>query len=509
MVIVLPVIAVAAGVASATGQLFYTPLQLLLSLAVAVLATAVSSWIFALAFRTRAHLPSAIITGLLIFFVFIPTGDPGGLLLLALTGIVASASKFLLAIRGRHVLNPVAAAAVIMSVTALNPSGWWVATPVLLPFVAIGAFLVLYRTRKLTLGLTFIVLSIAIVTVRMLLLGTSLPDSLWLAVGSFPIVFLAGFMLSEPLTLPPRRWQQLGVAALVAVLFSIPFQIGPVYSSPEIALVIGNIVAFAFGQRRGILLRFEGRRDLTPTAASFDFRPAHPVRFRPGQYIELALPHRGADARGSRRVFSIASPPPSPAAGTAPAGAGPAGAAPASGPSDTDLVSVGIKLAQPSSSFKTALATLEPGSRVRATWVGGDFLLPDDASVPLVLVAGGIGVTPFIAQLAGRARGGTRPADVVLVYSVSSADELAYLDELVATGIRVLVSAPTAPAALPVGWEYLGAGRLSADALTAAIRDLGTRRAYVSGPPGFVDHLSTELRRAGAHRIHTDAFAGY
>ncbi|MCS5732148.1 FAD-dependent oxidoreductase [Herbiconiux daphne] len=486
MVLVLGAIALVALVASSLGQLFYTPLQLVLSLIVALVATMVSSWVLALAFRTRAHLESSAITGILVFFVFMPTADAGALLLLALSGVVASASKFVLAVRGRHISNPVAVAAVVMTITTLNLSAWWVANPVLLPFVAVGALIVLYRTRKIAVGLTFVVLATAIVTVRLVLVGQPLLDSLWLALGSFPIVFLAGFMLSEPLTLPPRRRQQLAVAAVVAVLFSIPYSFGPVYASPEIALVVGNAVAFAFGQRRGIRLRFVGRRALTPTTAAFDFEPVKPVRFRAGQYLELTVPHRRVDSRGSRRMFSIAS-----------------------SPDDEALVSVGVKLSQPSSSFKQALVDLAPGATVRSTWVGGDFLLPADPGVPLVLAAGGIGITPFVSQLAERARGIGRPVDVVLVYAVSSAEELAYAPELVAAGIRVLVVAPTEPVDLPRGWEYLGAGRVTAAALGAAIGDLEGRRAYVSGPPGFVDHVSTEFRRAGVRRVHRDFFSGY
>jgi ferredoxin-NADP reductase len=486
MIIVLGVIAFVALVYSALGQLFYTPLQLLLSLLVALVATGVSGWIFGLAFRTRAHLASSVITALLIFFVFMPTAEPGGLLLLALTGVIASASKYLLAIHGRHVFNPVAVAAVIMTVTTLNLSAWWVATPVLLPFAAVGAFLVLYRTRKLALGLTFVMLSTVIITLRMVLIGQPVLDALWLSLGSFPIVFLAGFMLSEPLTLPPRRWQQLTVAAVVALLFSIPYSFGPVYSSPEIALVIGNIVGFALGQRRGIRMRFLGSRALTPTSTAFDFEPAKPVRFRAGQYLELTLPHRKVDARGSRRMFSITS-----------------------SPDDRDVVSLGVKLSQPSSSFKQALVTLPPGATVRSTWVGGDFVLPTDPGAPILLVAGGIGITPYISQLSERSRGLGRPVDVVLVYSVTSLDEIAYAPELVAAGIRVLVAAPAEPDDLPAGWDYLGARRLTAAALGDAIRDLGERRAYVSGPPGFVDHVSAELRRAGARRVHRDYFSGY
>ncbi|SDY60217.1 FAD-dependent oxidoreductase [Herbiconiux ginsengi] len=486
MIVVLGAIALVALIASALGQLFYTPLQLVLSLAVALVATGFSGWIFALLFRTRAHLESSVITGLLVFMVFLPTDAPAGLVLLALSGVVASASKYLLAIRGRHILNPVAAAAVVMTVTTLNLSGWWVANPVLLPFVAVGALIVLYRTRKLAMGLTFVVIATAIVTVRLVVLGQPVLDSLSLALGSFPIVFLAGFMLSEPLTLPPRRRQQLLVAAIVAVVFSIPYQFGPVYSSPEIALVVGNVVAFAFGQRRGIRMRFLGSRDLTPTSAAFDFEPLQPVRFRPGQYLELTLPHRGVDSRGSRRMFSITS-----------------------AADDGSRLSVGVKLAQPSSSFKRTLATLEPGATVRATGVAGDFLLPADPGVPLVFAAGGIGITPFVSQLAERSRGVGRPVDVVLVYAVSSPEELAYAEELVAAGIRVLVSAPDAPDDLPPGWDYLGPGRVSAEALAAAIPDLHGRWAYVSGPPGFVDHVAHEFRRAGVRGLHRDAFAGY
>ncbi|WP_368497526.1 FAD-dependent oxidoreductase [Herbiconiux sp. A18JL235] len=489
VVVVLAALAVIAVIASAFGQLFYTPAQMGLSLVVLLAVTVISSWGLARLFRTRAHLPSAAITALLLFFVFMPSDDPATLGSLALAAFLASASKFVLAWRGKHIFNPVAIAAVVMTVSTLYGAAWWVATPVLLPFVAVGAFLVLYRTRKLSLGLTFIVLATVLNLGRMMLLGTSLGDALWLAVGSFPVIFLAGFMLSEPLTLPPRRWQQLVVAAIVAVLFSIPFQVGPVYSSPELALVLGNVVAFAFGQRRGVRLRYLGSRALTPTTAAFDFAPLGPVRFTPGQYLELALPHAKPDSRGTRRVFSLAS-------------------APGEGVSGS-LVSVGLKLPQPSSSFKKALVGLEPGTVVRSPWVGGDFVLPADASEPLILAAGGIGITPFVSQLADRTQGGSRPADVVLVYSVSAPDELAYLPELEASGIRVLVTAPTQPERMPFGWEYLGAGRVTASVLREAIGDIAGRRGYVSGPPGYVDHVSAELRKAGAKRVHTDQFAGY
>jgi ferredoxin-NADP reductase len=208
------------------------------------------------------------------------------------------------------------------------------------------------------------------------------------------------------------------------------------------------------------------------------------VRFRPGQYLELALPHAKADSRGVRRTFSIASAP---------------------GASE---VAVGLRMPAESSTFKRQLRTLEPGTTLRATAIGGDFTLPTDVRVPLLLVAGGIGITPFVSQLRHLVASGER-RDIVLVYAVSSTEELAYAEEIAATGIPVLVTAPNAPDDLPPSWDYLGSGRLTASMLASRVPDLAARTAYVSGPPALVTALTRQLRELGVRRIRTDYFSGY
>jgi len=128
--------------------------------------------------------------------------------------------------------------------------------------------------------------------------------------------------------------------------------------------------------------------------------------------------------------------------------------------------------------------------------------------VPLLLVAGGIGITPFVSQLRHLTASGER-RDIVLVYAVSSSEELAYAEELAASGLPVLVTAPTAPAGMPASWEYLGPGRLDASLLASRVPDLTSRTAYVSGPPALVTSLTRQLRELGVRRIHTDYFSGY
>lgn len=468
---------------SAAGLLAYDPLELLASAAVALASTLVANRVFSLVFRTVPHTESSVITGLLLFFLFLPSSEPYYLGVLALAGLLASASKYLIALRGRHILNPAAAGATLIAVLQLPSAGWWVATGLLLPFTLVGALLVLHRTRRLAMGAVFVAVSAPLLVVRLASGGQDLGDAVSTVFASYPVVFFAGFMLSEPLTMAPRRWQQLAVAALVGALFSVPLVIGPVFLSFEFALVVGNALAFLFGQRRGIRLVSAGRRQLTPTAWEFRFEPVRPVAFRAGQYMEVTVPHAHPDARGSRRIFSISSPP-------APGGP----------------VTFALRMPEVASSFKRALLELPDGAEVRGTSIGGDFLLPRDPTTPTLLIAGGIGITPFLSQLAAeRAAGSGR--DSVLVYLVGSPGELAFRDEL--AGERVLLVCPAAPGPLPDGWRHIGAGPLTSELLAAEVPELGSRAVFVSGSPVMVAQARAAARGAGVRRVATDYFTGY
>lgn len=474
------------------GHTAFRGIEQLASLAVTMAVTHLVNTVAARIARVSPQLASTTVTALLLFFILPPHLDLPRLGLTALAAAIAVIGKYLITVRGRHLLNPAATGAFAATVFGLGPAIWWVATPLLFPVVAVGAVLVLYRARLLPPGLVLIVVGTAVPFFRYLSQGTDPGAALLLATASSPLLFLAGFMFTEPLTLPPRRRQQFVVAVIVAVVASVPFstgslpvgplEVGPVSSTPEFALLVGNLVAFFFGQRRALRLELVAKRRLTPTSWEFELRPLAPVRFTAGQFIELALPHRGPDAKGARRVFSIASASP-------------------------DRIRLGVRSTEPLSSFKAHLLELEPGARLAATSVGGDFVLPRDPSSRLLLVAGGIGITPFVGHLEQLAGTG-RSLDVDLVYAVSTVDELAYLDELERSGVRVAIASPDepAPAQLRPGWRWVGPERLSADRILEAVPDAAERIAYLSGPPAMVGSLRQALRRAGVRRIRTDVF---
>ncbi len=486
VLLVLAVLAAYSLLLDLLGWLTFGLPELLAHLVLCLGLTYAANRALAALFHVRPHTESSLITGLLLYFLFWPTQLTGGVRLLDLAGValacvLASASKYALAWRGRHIFNPAAAGAFLAGLTGLNIATWWAATPAMLWLVLPGALLVLYRVRKLQMAAVFTLVAGGIVTFELLRAGLDTGAALWQAIAQRPILFFVGFMLTEPLTLPPRRWQQLALAVVVGLLFAVPFNLGFAANSPELALLAGNLLAFAAGQRGGIRLRFAGSRPLTPTTTEFRFRPERPLRYAAGQYLELHLPHSGADGKGQRRVFSLTSAPGSPE------------------------LSLGVGTAAPLSSAKRALLALEPGEELTGTAVGGDFILPGNRQAPVLLIAAGIGITPYLAQLGA---GAARERDVVLLYLARSADELAYAEELERSGARVIIR--LADGSAPPGFaQDAGNARLDAGRLRELVPDIAARDVYVSGSPASVRSLRSAARGAGARRVHVDSFAGY
>jgi len=474
--LVLVALAAVAVVQSALGVLdtsIFSVGAMLLTLAVMVAASVVANVLFGRSVGAHPHLESSVVTALILWFLYLPSTDAETLGWLALVAALAQASKYAFAWRGRHVVNP-AAAGVVLSLAIgwatgwpIPFTGWWVASESLFWFVLVGAVVVLYRTRRLALGAVFVVIAAAITLWWQTDFGADLGDALSFTAYSTPIVFFAGFMLSEPLTLPPRRRQQLAVAALAGVLFTWPlltsllfgepWTVEPFTSTYELTLVVTGLVALALRQGSRTLVLRERRR-LGGDVVEYAFTTDRPLRFEPGQYVELDVPHR-ADARGRRRMFSVLSAP-------------------------GDDVVLSTRHPEPGSTYKQALAALEPGDRVRVTAVHGDFTWPDDGKV--LLVGAGIGVTPFLSQLAAHPG-----RDVVVV--LGERDDQPYVAELEESGARVV--------RVPVD-------ELNGDAIAAHVPDLAERTALVSGRPDFVDAVARQLR-GRVRRIKRDHFLGY
>ena len=458
----LGVLFVAGLVAPFFDQVNFTPFALLASTGVFVVSGLVSNFLLGKAYSAPSHLPSAVITSLILVFLFSPTLDPSKLLLYAVISVVAQTSKYVVAPRLRHIFNPAAFGAFIGAVALQQYASWWIGAPFFAAFVAASGFLILYKTRQLALGGVFMATSLALLFVR----GTTLD----VALLSWPLLFFAGFMLSEPLTLPAKKWQKMTVGFVAAVVVCLPFHIGDVFqSSPAFALLLANIVAFvfAFRSRKSLQLTLKERRALTPTTDELVFESPNILTFEPGQYAEFTLMQGSTDARGYRRSFSITNVP------------------------GGHELRIGVKFYQPSSSFKKALKTLAVGSRIQTTGIYGDFTAAKDLSTKLLLVAGGIGITPFISFIAANPQ-----RDITLLYFARDTSEFAYRDVLDASGVAV---------------HYFSSNNtpfLTHEVLAKYAPDASERTAYVSGPPLMVT-AAKSLLRGRVKKTKTDYFSGY
>ncbi|HJP80952.1 MAG TPA: FAD-dependent oxidoreductase [Candidatus Saccharimonadales bacterium] len=424
---------------------------------------------FAYMFGVRRNGDSALISAGILFFLFSPPSSPSGYIILALVAALAAASKYILAWRGRHVFNPAATAAVIAGLTGIASASWWVGSGALSFIVMLLGVLILHKTRRLRMGVFFVVLSYAIFLIVSAFKGYKLEDVVTLLINSSPLLFLGGFMLSEPLTQPPRRYERYVFASIVALLAAGQVSFGTFLITPEMALLIGNVYAFFCGQRGGVSLTLIGRRQLPGSQVEYVFKPNRTLRYQAGQYLELHLSHVRPDARGQRRTFTIASAP------------------------GQEEIRLGIRHYVPSSTFKKALQGLPLGTKLPVTGIYGDFILPRDTSKKLLFIAGGIGITPFRAQLEWLLRTG-QTRDGILLYSVGSVDDVVYQDILMADahGVETII----VPG--PVDEQTL-----------MNVPDIAERQVFISGPPPMVDAVSALLKRQGVRDIRRDHFNGY
>jgi len=228
---------------------------------------------------------------------------------------------------------------------------------------------------------------------------------------------------------------------------------------------------------------FDHSEPIAHNIRTFWFRPDKPMYYLAGQYTELTLPHDNPDNRGIKRWFTLSS-----------------------SPTD-EMLSITTKFAgEQSSSFKKHLfEQLKPGTQLHMADPMGDFVLPKDTTLPLVFVAGGIGLTPFHSMIKWL-QDTDEHRDIQFLYGVRHEDEQAFHDLFASYGVQPItfVSEPTP--------EWQGeTGKLDAERILRHITPIGNKRIYVSGPEQMVQALTKDLEKHGVPKdqLINDEFPGY
>ena len=238
------------------------------------------------------------------------------------------------------------------------------------------------------------------------------------------------------------------------------------------------------------------------TIASFSFKPTGSYRYEAGQYAVIAVPHTAPDNRGMSRTMTLSSSP-----GEAllkfSCRISDTGKANSSGNSNNNGIGN-------SSSFKRSLMSLQPGDTVTILDAMGDLVLPLDASIPLVFVAGGIGIASYVGMLQYLIENHDL-RQISLHYAANAADDMVF---------QTLIEQYCCLAQMSVKLYVPGLLKTTYPAVVTHERMMATdihnsihtdSLVYLSGPENMVEPFRENLLELGVsnQQIIFDYFEGY
>ncbi len=458
----------------------FEPFSLIFSIAILLGASLLSNKIFENFFKVQTNFESVYITALILALIITPAkfSDLNNFIFLVLVSFIATASKYILNIKGKHIFNPAAIAVFVTGLLFGQYASWWIATKYMFPFLLLG-ILIVRKIRRYDLVFYFFVTSLIGTLFLSFLRGNlDILKILKLTFLDSPILFFAFVMLTEPLTTPPTSFLQSLYGGLTGILFA-PIHIGFFYTTPEIALSLSNIFSYVVSPKQKLTLTLKEKLKLTPDIYDFIFTSKEKLTFKAGQYLEWTLSQKQVDSRGNRRYFTVASSP------------------------TEEGIRIGVKFPEnESSSFKKEMLDMKIGKQIVASGLSGDFTLPKGITKKLVFIAGGIGVTPYrsiIKYLVDT----NEKRDIILLYSDKDEKQFVYKDifneAIKKFGIKTIY------------YETEKQGHINADFIKKEIPDFKERMFYISGSHGMVTGFENTLKESGIHekQIKIDYFPGF
>jgi ferredoxin-NADP reductase len=220
-------------------------------------------------------------------------------------------------------------------------------------------------------------------------------------------------------------------------------------------------------------------------AWKFFFEKPSNFNYQAGQYIKLFLDIKKPDSRGKTRYFTLSS-----------------------SPNEKHLL---ITTRILKSSYKLKLGSLKLGSIVKMRGPWGDFLLEPKEKRPLVFIAGGIGMTPFISMIK-YAYEMKLDSKTTLLVSYKTPGQILFKDELEAVSKKTRSIRIITTITQPENSKWKGEiGRIDRNFIERHIANTRDNLYYVAGPDPMVEEMERLLisMKISKKQIMTDGFPGY
>ena len=209
----------------------------------------------------------------------------------------------------------------------------------------------------------------------------------------------------------------------------------------------------------------------TPTIKSFDLDlGGRELGFKPGQWVDFFVTLDGAEAVGGYSITSS--------------------------PSVQDSIGLAIKLDEGDHPVTNWLhREAQVGDSVEIS-LGGDFFYTPDMDGPIVLIAGGIGLTPLMSIVRAIDES-DHSTPTTLIYSVSTPSEILFCQELEDIARRNPAFRPVFTITRPEAQQWNGhTGRID-DELIRSERISPDSLFFICGPPDMIRDMIGMLVRLG------------
>lgn len=204
--------------------------------------------------------------------------------------------------------------------------------------------------------------------------------------------------------------------------------------------------------------------------------------FAPGQYVNVTAPVGDAP---QTRAYTIAS-----------------------SPTQRDYIELTVKREERGAMSRHLHDAVKVGDELDIAGPNGSFVFTGQEADSIVLVAGGVGITPMmsiIRFLCDRSWSGS----IFLVYACRSSADFVFAQELAALERRNAGLQVVATMARTEGTDWMGPrGFITKDLLVQSVPEIATRRIHVCGPPPMMESIKAILAELGVPREHikTEAF---
>lgn len=268
-----------------------------------------------------------------------------------------------------------------------------------------------------------------------------------------------------------------GAGAIHALVFTGSITIGPAIRWYLVAIAFVGGAAFLYRSVAAAITlpwvryRVDAVRRLDPQTAEIRLAPlGEPMSYRAGQFAFLSIV--GGHVSREPHPYSIVSAP------------------------DEPKLRFLVKAL---GDYTTKLQELEPGCEARVEGPYGGFWDEGASSPRQVWIAGGVGVAPFVAMARSLDIG---RQDVDLYYCTEGPEQAHLIDELFGV-------ADTNPKLRVIPVRRASLGRIDAEDIEGASRDIADKEIFICGPPRMMRNLADQFVALGAKRsrIHFEDFS--